>query len=291
MSKIKMLVAAVAVASVSTLAVAASPTAPGIYDNGPMSPSVNKTNLSEQERIAYALAEGMMQSAEAYVHANGCPTSLALPMSVYSDALGSPNKIGSASLGSAPDILKLEATAELNSLSFRGQAVDVSQAAAPAVQYINGKEVANFVNKMVYNSANNMMVGNVTVDTDSINGVMNTFTGLVIKDFYKGVDNTATQGDNELFLIIDWGLQSLSKEDYPVEKYWQRSKVRRSDGGNGQTVFVKDRLVGVTPCRITVDLAGANGPSLFDQKGTMTIEYVMPGADSGPLEGVVSPVI
>ena len=80
-----------------------------------------------------------------------------------------------------------------------------------------------------------MMVGNVTVDTDSINGVMNTFTGLVIKDFYKGVDSTATQGDNELFLIIDWGLQSLSKEDYPVENTGSAPK-------SGVLTVVMDKL-------------------------------------------------
>ena len=289
MTKIKMLAAAVAVASVSTIAVAAPPAAPTVYDNGPMSPFVNQTNLSEQERVAYALLEGMMQAAEGYVHANGCPASkLELPLSVYSDALGSPKILGDASLGSAPNIFKLLAVAD-NAGSFRGQFIDVTQNPAPAAQFINGKPTANFVNKMTYNSANNMMVGQMAVDTLGINGQLNSFTGYVIKDFYKGEDKRPTGGDNELFLIIDWGLQSLSKEDYPVEKYWQRSKVRRSDGGNGQTVFVKDRLVGVTPCRITVALAGQNGPGIYQQSGKMYIENVTPIAPSSELTAVVSP--
>ena len=148
---------------------------------------------------------------------------------------------------------------------------------------------------MIYNSANNMMVGQMAVDTLGINGQLNSFTGYVIKDFYQGEDNREPGGDDiligdsDLFLIIDWGLQSLSKEGYPVEKYWQRSKVRRSDGGQGQTVFVKDRLVGVTPCRITVSLAGLNGPSLFQQSGKLIIEYVAPAAGSAELDAVVSP--
>ncbi|MCB1881972.1 MAG: hypothetical protein H6964_14055 [Chromatiaceae bacterium] len=295
MAKIKIIATAVAVASTSTMAIAAPPAAPIVYHVGPFSPSLSQTNLSEQERVAYALLEGMMQAAEGYIHANGCPTSkLELPLSVYSDALGSPKILGDASLGSAPNIFKLNAVAD-NSGSFRGQFIDVTQSLAPLAQFINGKPTANFVNKMIYNSANNMMVGQMAVDTLGINGQLNSFTGYVIKDFYQGEDNREPGGDDiligdsDLFLIIDWGLQSLSKEGYPVEKYWQRSKVRRSDGGQGQTVFVKDRLVGVTPCRITVSLAGLNGPSLFQQSGKLIIEYVAPAAGSAELDAVVSP--
>ena len=306
MTKIKMLAAAVAVASVSTMAGAAVPTAPSVYNTGPMSPAVNTTNLSEQERIAFALLEGMMQASEAYVHANGCPANkLTIPLSAYADALGAPavllpftGNVGVATLGSAPNIFILRAKAD-NSNNFRGQIIDVAQATLvlnpfndPLPQYINGKATANFVNKMTYNSANNMMVGDMSVDTMSINGSLNSFKGLVIKDFYKGEDKSGTtnnQLDNELFLIIDWGLQSLSKYDYPVEKYWQRSKTRRSDGGNGQTVFVKDRLVGVTPCRITVALSGSNGPSIFNQAGSLSIESVTPSTTSTELNAVTTP--
>ena len=316
MTKIKMLAAAVAVASVSTMAGAAVPTAPSVYNTGPMSPAVNTTNLSEQERIAFALLEGMMQASEAYVHANGCPANkLTIPLSAYADALGAPavllpftGNVGVATLGSAPNIFILRAKAD-NSNNFRGQVIDVSQATLisnpfndPLPQYINGKATANFVNKMTYNSANNIMVGDMAVDTLGINGQLNSLKGLVIKDFYSGEegDGESPGGElggetgggtpNELFLILDWGLQSLSKYDYPVEKYWQRSKVRRSDGGQGQTVFVKDRLVGVTPCRITAALAGSNGPGIFMQSGHMIIENVTPDTASAELEAIITPV-
>lgn len=309
---IKLSIAAAAVAAANISALFAAPMAPALYNNGPMSPYLNKTTLSEQERITFALLEGMMQASEVYVHANGCPANkLTLPLSAYADALGAPavllpftGNVGVATLGSAPNIFILRAKAD-NSNNFRGQVIDVRQAKAstpplptdnpwgdPLPQYINGKLTANFVNKMTYNSANNMMVGDMSVDTMSINGFLNSFKGLVIKDFYKGEDKSGTTNDpldNELFLIIDWGLQSLSKYDYPVEKYWQRSKTRRSDGGNGQTVFVKDRLVGVTPCRITVALSGSNGPSIFNQAGSLSIESVTPDTTSTELNAVTTP--
>ena len=296
--------AAFALASAPALVDAAAPEAPAIYATGPASPRTATTDLSVHERIAFALLEGVMQSVEGYVHSNGCPaTAVSLPLEVYSDALGSLNILGDATLGTFPDLFKLNATAE-SSGNFRGQIIDVVQATAaapaniynpfndPLPQYINGKPTANFVNKMTYNSANNMMVGDMSVDTMSINGFLNSFKGLVIKDFYKGEDKSGTTNDpldNELFLIIDWGLQSLSKYDYPVEKYWQRSKTRRSDGGNGQTVFVKDRLVGVTPCRITVALSGSNGPSIFNQAGSLSIESVTPSTTSTELNAVTTP--
>ncbi|MCP5011253.1 MAG: hypothetical protein GY942_14835, partial [Aestuariibacter sp.] len=172
MTKIKMLAAAVAVASVSTLASAAPPPdAPPVYNLGPLSPAVNSTNMSAQERAAFALLEGMLQSVEGKIHATGCaPFSLGL--SVYSDALTDP-VIGNAKLGQSPNSIALNAVGQAP--TFRGQAVNVDQAAAG---YINGTSVTGYDSTMIYNSANNMMVGYMDqVNVMSINWVPNQFTG------------------------------------------------------------------------------------------------------------------
>ena len=269
MTKIKMLAAAVAVASVSTLASANPPDAPTVYATGPMSPAVNSTNLSAQERAAFALLEGILQSVEGKIHAAGC-VALTLPLKVYSDALTDP-VVGNAKLGTAPADMTLVATGVAP--TFRGQIINVAQ--NPAAGYVGNTPVSDYASNMVFNSANNMMVGAMTqVNVMSINWVPNQFTGYVIKDFYMGLTNP---GDSHI--VYDWGLQSLSKEGYPVEKYWQRSKTRRSDGGNGQTAFVKDRLVGVVPCRIAISLSGLNQFGIFQQTGTVSIQPapVLPG--------------
>ena len=278
MTKIKMLAAAVAVASVSTLASANPPDAPAVYATGPMSPAVNSTNLSAQERAAFALLEGILQSVEGKIHAAGC-VALTLPLKVYSDALTDP-VVGNAKLGTAPADMTLVATGVAP--TFRGQIINVAQ--NPAAGYVGNTPVTDYTSNMVFNSANNMMVGAMTqVNVMSINWVPNQFTGYVIKDFYMG-----TTAGGDAHIVYDWGLQSLSKEGYPVEKYWQRSKTRRSDGGNGQTAFVKDRLVGVVPCRIAISLSGLNQFGIFQQTGTVSIQPapVLPGTPATEITSI-----
>ncbi|MCB1851212.1 MAG: hypothetical protein KDI83_10635 [Gammaproteobacteria bacterium] len=283
MTKINILAAAIAVASVSSLAAAAPPPgAPSVYNNGPFTPAMNVTNLSEQERVAYALLEGIMQSAEAKIHAHGCQA-VTLPLSVYVDAVGT---TPTATLGAqANDRLILSLKTVVDG-GFRGKTYNLGQDVAG---FINGTPVFGYLGTMIYNSANNMMLGNMEVNVLSSNWVPNKFTGHVVKDFYMGSavgsegagagggdDQGRVEGTDEQHLVFDWGLQSLLKESYPVEKYWQRSKSRRSDGGNGQTAFVKDRLVGVTPCRIAIALSGLNQVDIFWQTGSLTISTLKP---------------
>ena len=278
MTKIKMLAAAVTAASVSTMAGANPPDAPGVYTLGPMSPAINTTNLSAQERAAFALLEGILQSVEGKIHAAGC-VALTLPLKVYSDALTDP-VVGNAKLGTAPADMTLVATGVAP--TFRGQIINVAQ--NPAAGYVGNTPVSDYASNMVFNSANNMMVGAMTqVNVMSINWVPNQFTGYVIKDFYMGNDKNVP---SDAHIVYDWGLQSLSKEGYPVEKYWQRSKTRRSDGGNGQTAFVKDRLVGVVPCRIAIALSGLNQFGIFQQTGTLSIQPVAPAAATPEIDNI-----
>jgi hypothetical protein len=261
MTKLKAIVAAMVVVGVSN-AYAAPPDVPAGYATGPLSPVTNTTKLSVHERAAFAMIEALLQMTEGKIHADGCtPTAVGIPADVYSDALG----LHEAELGTFGNKVNLVAT--VLPAIFRGQQINTNQ--VPAVGAIAGTPVGNFASAMFFNAANNMMVGQMRVDVMGANGALNQFTGLVIKDFYMGkapLDH----------VVIDWGLQSLSKLGYPVEKYWQRSQTRRSDGGIGRTVFVKDRLVGNTKCRITIDLSGTNAPDLFWETGTLSISTAAP---------------
>ena len=134
---------------------------------------------------------------------------------------------------------------------------------------LKSKPVQNYRAQLAYNSANNMLDSQSSVQVLGINQRFDTYTGKVIKDFYNGtIDPNSTDRVN----IYDWGLQSLDKENYPVNKYWQRSKSHRSDGSIGRTVFVKDRLVGATSCRIIIDTLGENNQDFFSQTGSLTIQ-------------------
>ena len=271
MTKIKMLAAAVAVAGVSTMAGAAAPyppAAPTIYNGGPAASNVASTNMSAQERASYALLESMLQLAEAKIHASGC-TPLALKLSVYSNSAPALTE-GYATLGIGSTAVKLKAVAKA-APTYQGQKFDIT---TDKDGEIGGYPIGGLIAEHAFNAANNLMVGIMkNVTATSVNWQDNFFQGTVIKDFYMG-----ESGKPGAYNIFDWGLQSLDKGGFPIEKYWQRSKVRRSDGGNGKTAFVKDRLVGPSPCRIAIFLDGQNAPLslIFYQSGILKIQTLKP---------------
>jgi hypothetical protein len=267
------------------------PTVPPIYNGGPQSPLLNTTNLSAAERSAFSLLEGVMQVTEAKIHATSCQTAN-FDVEVYADgSLGSnvpPNggnsifnkiKVTGANGSQAP---QFELNANLLSpVAGRGQQVQVSLA-TPG--FLGSSRVTQFNATYAFNNVNNMMVTNaVTIGIVGINGgLADIYTGNVIKDFYHGATSTTNP---EYYNIYDWGLQSVSKLGYPVNKWWQRSKTHRDDGVVGRTVWVKDRLVGASPCRITIDTNGYNNQSYFWQggsigAGTLTIAPVAPAPDT-----------
>ena len=122
-----------------------------------------------------------------------------------------------------------------------------------------------------YNAQSSIMTMKGISTVIGINGVPDAYQEQIIKDFYVATDDTTG-----LPYIFDWGLQSLSKLNYPVQKYWQRSKSLRDDGVIGRTVFVKERLVGPNACRIVIDMSGYNNADYFWQSGTLTVSTEPP---------------
>ncbi|MCB0261489.1 MAG: hypothetical protein KDE62_17440, partial [Calditrichaeota bacterium] len=145
---------------------------------------------------------------------------------------------------------------------------------------------------LTYNADNNLMDGSYSMMLLGRNGP-DSFAGLVIKDFYLGEGSGGGRGTEPPAddpygsdIVYDWGLQSLHKANYPVEKYWQRSKSRRSNTFWGRTVFQKDRLVGFTPCRIVITTDGYNNSDWFEQYGEADIYRVTPAAGTAELDSV-----
>lgn len=273
--KITTLTSALLVAGFSTAAFSAlPPEAPSIYGNGPDSPRVASTNMSEAEKASYALYEGVMQVAEATIHATSCGNMAgSYPLSIYSNGIpddGDPedNIVTVSSLGGQ---FMLEADPQ-DPVFFRGQKFKINQYpdSRNTIGKLNGVELTGFKGNAIYNEDNNVLFQNAFVKVMGANGRYENYKGKVIKDFYQG-----SMGASE-YEIIDWGLQTLHKFGYPVNKYWQRSKARRSDGTWASTVFVKDRLVGTTSCRIVISTVGDNNQDIFDQAGKLTISVTDP---------------
>lgn len=273
--------AAAMLAVFSGSALSAVPTdVPPKYLTGPLSPFVDTTNLTTAEKAAYSIYEGIMQITEGKVSATDC-TAFNATISVQADGslgtvtggIAAPNGDQNyATVTSSGGSFRIDA-ALYPKVTGRGQKVDVTE----NLGTLNGTPVNRYAATMVFNSVNNMMtVNNARWEVEGFNGDLDLYTGIVIKDFYRGA-TVASAPNYEYFTIYDWGLQAVSKLNYPVEKWWQRSKVRRSDGTIARTVWVKDRLVGPGACRITIDTAGTNSSSsVFWQNGYLKVEPVIP---------------
>ncbi len=270
MKKYTTYAAAALMAGFSSVALSVDPpSSPAVYAGGPTSPAVASTNMSEAERIVFALLEASMQVAEAKIHATSCgSTAGSYQLSAVSDINNPFPGNNSATIVSFGGSYTLVANPLPIIPAPGGQKIDIADTGAGI---FDGSTVAVFRGRAIYNDANNILFQRGAVSVVGNNGNPDRYQGRVIKDFYQG-----TQGANA-YEIFDWGLQTLHKFSYPVNKYWQRSKAHRSDGSNGRTVFVKDRLVGQSRCRITVDVAGLNdGFEFIQQAGTLTVSTVAP---------------
>jgi hypothetical protein len=266
--KLNILSAAVlAVVSAGAMAVEPPPV-PGIYAGGPQSPLVASTDLSLAERTAYANYEAIMQIAEARIHATSCSNSAGTySIDAFSDGSVGNRAQNFATVVSPGGAFTVDSASQApDTVDNRGQLISVDML-VPGT--LNGRPVRNYHADLAFNGVNNMMDSTSSVEVLSINNRFDAYKGKVIKDFYRGsLDNASP----EYYNIYDWGLQSLDKLGYPVNKYWQRSKSHRDDGTIGRTVFVKDRLVGSTSCRIIIDTTGFNNQDFFQQTGNLKIQ-------------------
>jgi hypothetical protein len=281
MTKLKPIAIALMVAGASTLATAneLAPAPPPFYDNGPTSPLTNETDINYAERKAYGGLEAAMTILESHVHAYGCSGSY--DVEVVADFEGAVQGLDNYD---PHNYVKIDKTTLLMDLQTedpdRGQMVKVKQSGAGTV---GGNMVANYAADFTFNNDDNIMDGVWSTMYLGRNGP-DPFSGFVIKDFYLGsVTDTAPYGDD---ILYDWGLQSSRKQNKPVEKWWQRSKSRRSNTFAARTVFQKDRLVGFTPCRITIQTDGINNGDWFEQYGTAKITRVTPIAAMDELDSV-----
>jgi hypothetical protein len=246
------------------------PSAPStLYDNGPISPLFADPGLSDPEKVAFTLFESIMQIAEAKIHATSCNASAgSSEIEIFTDGSEenpSFNFIEVISLGGS---IHLEAN--ISPHKFYGYMIRIDQNGRGSLA---GTIVLNYNGKATFSSFENIMYSRSLVNVIGINGLPGRYDSRVIRDFYRG--STDSQ-NNAFYIVFDWGLQALHKEGYPINKYWQRSKTQRNNGISGRTVFVKDRLVGTSPCRIKIATEGYNDLDFFFQEGTVTIEKVTP---------------
>ena len=273
MKKITTVMASAMLMGAAMTAGAQAPAVPSIYNGGTLKASVYKTpNLFDQEKVAFALLEGAMQAAEGIIYTNGCTGASAtwdLSVEVFDDGAGS---LEASSNGVSQ--LNLKGVASALTLSPGGTKVRVA-----GNGNLKGKTL-NYASTAYYNKPGAMMVQSAGFNVKSVNGNLDKLSGTVIKDFW--LETGCGRCEQTGFpVIFDWGLQSVSKNLVPQDKWWQRSAANRSDGVFGRTHFRKDRLYSAKNggvCTIDIDMSGSNDADFFGQTGTLSIYKAAPTA-------------
>ncbi len=261
-------------------AVDTPPPVPDIYAKGPAEPRLNVTDMREAEKVAFALNEAMLQATEALIYVKGCQE-FSVPIEVYSYPYSKTHFIKNTSYNG------IALSAQLRDpIAGFGQLVAVAQ---PTQGVLNGTKVQGLRGTYTYDYVNNMMVNERTgVLVQGQNRSFDQYYSSVIKDFYFGSTYDSAGDPN---VILDYGLQSVSKFGFPVNKWWQKSKNVRDDGQQGCTVFQKDRLVGTGTCRIVLSTTGLSQPDLFWQTGTLKVSKTLPNVNETELNGCqVNPI-
>jgi len=254
-----------------------------MYLNGPSSLQFQGLNLSAAEKAGYALAEGVMQMAEATILAKNSCTAAAGSYAItdfYASGDVGPEGAPSNTVTvlSPGGSFTIQAELGIND-AFRGQTMTLK---TPTGGQLGTTALKEFSNAVSFNAAGTMMVAEGSVKAKGVNNIYDLFQLKIIKDFYRDDAEGIVLPGERVPVIYDWGLQSVSKLGYPLNKYWQRSKSLRDDGLEGYTHFVKDRLVGATSCRIDLYTTGSNNADYFSQSGTLTISTVKPNVAPVP---------
>jgi hypothetical protein len=254
---------------------------PAPYRTGPLKSPYLAPNLFKSEKAAFAALEGAMQEAEAVIYQGGCAAAAGASgrtwnIAAFVDQTGTGYvKVGSN--GVKHFILRVKEHLPAPLPSFLGGTI--FHVTGTASNVINGKILPAYNGSSYYSKTGQMMTQNARFQVGNVNGAVDFLSGSVIKDFYKVLPCTSSCGSGQVPIIYDWGLQSVSKNTVPQDKWWQRSRVNRSDGVDAQTVFEKDRLFSAKNdgvCKIKIQMSGNNDASSFEQSGTLTIKKTAP---------------
>ncbi len=240
---------------------------PSIYSSGPTSPLLANSGLFVPEKAAYSLLNAALFQAQAVVSETSCASSAGVfNVTLYADGTTNDPSFNFVTVGS----VTLKANIGPTDV-FWGQTVSITQSAAGSLSDSN---LLNYVATAVYNAESSIMLMTHTSSVAGINGLPVLVTGKQIKDYHQ-----ATDSSTGLPYIYDWGVQPLSKMNFPTENYWQRSKALRDDATIGRTVFEADRINGPNACQIILDISGYNDEDYFWQTGTLTIAPVPPSPE------------
>jgi hypothetical protein len=270
---------------------------PAPYDSGPLDAS-SAPGLFVPEKAAYVALEGALQEAEGRIYSSTCGNASGTwQINVVADQDGN----GFVDVNSFGGDNQFSLTVEPGRKIGPPVGSSWHVFSAPGSNNrLAGVPLPSYNGTAYYNASGQMMTLGSKFDVGAVTGHNDNLTGGVIKDFFKrtpdprkcsvSLRDRTYCGDPASPVIYDWGLQFVSKNYVPQDKWWQRSASRRSNGEFAYTKFVKDRLyagkhasskVDTGMCNITILMdgtqgAGQNDQGSFDQTGTLTISRTKP---------------
>ena len=249
--------------------------APSLFDKGPA--AMTAINLKTEELTSLILLNSAVDLAKSAALATGCESvEGSYSIEVITDgAINKPeaNAIKIASPGKTEPLI-LNAIAEEPD-SFHGQAFTIRQAKNSKLKETLISEYSGTAN---INRELTLLSMQGSANVLGQNNTPSPYLNLRLKHFYEEPNS-----DNSLYLS-GWGFASLSKEGFPVNKFWVRSKALKSDGQLKRVVLQEDLLIGFSSCRIVIDSATDIKKKTDEQekqksfafKGTMTISKSQP---------------
>ncbi len=244
---------------------------PGVLD-GILGTTGNRPNLSLVEKGAYALIESMLSTVAGVLQYKGCgkvgdpPKMLSTEVHVY-DVSGVITTAVAGS-GSRVDGTNYAITGQTNA-SNKGTLLYITKVTGGS-ERIDNTFINSFLTRFPgfgFDQAGSMAYASADMVIET-----NPFDEHIIKDFWKrctrpgtGVPEACPSGEtkppapgSELdHQIVDFGLELITKLNYPRSKYEQSSLYRRPNNGDGWMWMVKTKIapnIG-TLCQIQLNLS------------------------------------
>lgn len=238
-------------------------------------PAGSAPKLFPSEQGAFKAVEVASQILESRIVQKGCEP-ISFPLEVHTTVDGS----GSALIGKAPYTVLLNVKFK-SSKANNGRYYSVTSGPGQ----LNGLLVDKISAQGSFNIGSTIQELSTTWDATSyVTNQYDHFEGTIIKDYWRltdlvpipsGFDDAGIPAS----VVIDYGYQQVTKNNYVQAKYWQQSISWRHDGVNAGTWWVKTRVAGGTPqtCAIEVKLAGKDNIEAYDEFGTIAVRSVDPG--------------
>ncbi len=237
--------AAILSCCLNTQASSLSVKVPSQFDNGPA--AISALKLESNELAIFMLLEGVMDISSSAVLASGCHSVEAnYPIELISDGGINKPETNAAKITSPSSSEHLILNAILEEpYSHIGQNINIRQVTNSKLKETHISEYAGVV---TVNQELTLLSMHSNVKIPGQNNTMTPHHNIIIKNFYEEkIANTNNQ------YILGWGLVSLSKSGFPINKYWIRFKALRINGQLKRVVMREDQLLGTSPCQILVD--------------------------------------